>query len=225
MRTKKSSSRILTQLTGRRLQRGNWSCATRFAKRKRPEILRTWRNWRSNSPLKSRVCGKIARRRKKNCGLASENSRPRLLWQTGFRACRFGATCQRHVCHDRRAACLPLRQIRIEKAEHVRALAQFLPNRSNIISEETEKHVAPRIFGFAVMAVLINRNPIDGLAVLIGPIGVAFVMLHVDGIVVGLRKTTRDRLHDSKKPIEERRPEEWIVDEVMSDAVDVCVHH
>src|SRR5207247_9728809 len=105
------------------------------------------------------------------------------------------------------------------------ALAQFLPNRSNIIAEETEKHVAPRIFGFAVMAVLINRNPIDGLPVLIGPIGVAFVMLHVDGIVVGLRKTTRDRLHDSKKPIEERRPEEWIVDEVMSDAVDVCVHH
>src|SRR5216684_9178859 len=170
MRTKKSSSPMLTQLTGRRLQRRNCSCATRFAKRKRLEILRTWRNWRSNSPLKSRVCGKIARRRKKNCGLASENSRPRLLWQTGFRACRFSATCQRHVCHDRRAACLPLRKIRIEKAEHVRALdhahAFLLLQFGNLPAERFQfrpVHLWPKMM-FGVVAIE-KEKPIVNFAV------------------------------------------------------------
>ncbi len=49
----------------------------------------------------------------------------------------------------------------------------------------------------------VNRKPIDSLAVLVLPIGVALVMLHVDGVVVCLRKAARDRLRDSKEPIEQ----------------------
>src|SRR5207244_2220238 len=49
----------------------------------------------------------------------------------------------------------------------VTALAQFFTNRTDIIAEETEKHIAPRTLRFAVVAVFVDRKPIDGLAVLI----------------------------------------------------------
>ena len=52
------------------------------------------------------------------------------------------------------------------------------------------------------MAMFINGNPIDRLPLLIWQVGIAFVMLHVHGIVVGLRKATGDRLSDSKQAIE-----------------------
>ena len=75
------------------------------------------------------------------------------------------------------------------------------------------------------MSVLINGNPIDGLAMFIRTVGISFVVLHVHGVIVGLRKTACDRLHDSKKSIEQRRAEEWVMDEVVPDAVDVRVDH
>ena len=49
-------------------------------------------------------------------------------------------------------------------------------------------------------------------------------MPHVHGVVVGLGKTTGDRLSDAKKPIEGARTKEWVVNEVVTDAVDVGVH-
>ena len=75
------------------------------------------------------------------------------------------------------------------------------------------------------MAVFINGDPVDRLARLVRPIGVAFVVLHVDGVVVSLRKATSDRLHDPEKPVEKRRAKERVVNEVVTDAVDVCVDH
>ena len=71
----------------------------------------------------------------------------------------------------------------------------------------------------------VNGDPIDSLAIFIGPVGVPLVMLHVDRVVVGLRMATGDRLDDSEKAIQQRQTEKWIVNEVMSDAVDVGVHH
>ena len=50
-------------------------------------------------------------------------------------------------------------------------------------------------------------------------------MLHVDGVVVSLRKTARDGLSNAEETIEERRAKERIVDEVMGQAVDVGIHH
>ena len=36
---------------------------------------------------------------------------------------------------------------------------------------------------FTVMAVFVNRNPINGVTVFVGPIGVSFVMLHMNALV------------------------------------------
>ena len=50
-------------------------------------------------------------------------------------------------------------------------------------------------------------------------------MLHVNGVVVGLRKTAGDRLGDSKKAIQNVGTEKWVVNEVVTNAVDVRIHH
>jgi len=68
----------------------------------------------------------------------------------------------------------------------VSALAQFFANRPNIIAKETQENVAPRVFRFAVVAMFVDRDPVNGLAVLVRSISIAPVMLHVDSVVVGL---------------------------------------
>ena len=79
---------------------------------------------------------------------------------------------------------------------------QVLSDRANIITEETQKDIAPRIFGFAIMAMPVDRQPIDGVTFLILPVRVPLVMLHMDGVVHRLRKTACDRLRDSKEAID-----------------------
>jgi len=51
------------------------------------------------------------------------------------------------------------------------------------------------------------------------------MMLHVDGVVVSLRKTAGDGLGDAKEPIEDPRAEKRVMNEVVTDAVDVGIHH
>ena len=75
------------------------------------------------------------------------------------------------------------------------------------------------------MPMLVNRKPVDSLAVLVLTIRVALVVLHMDRVVVGLRKATRDRLSDSKEPIEQLRAEERVMDKVVPNTIDVCVDH
>src|SRR2546423_769836 len=77
------------------------------------------------------------------------------------------------------------------------------------------------MFGFAVMPMLVDRKPIDGLAACIRPVRVSLVMLHVNAIVEGLAKTDRDRLEKGKEAVEERGTEVGVVNEVVGDAVDV----
>ena len=71
----------------------------------------------------------------------------------------------------------------------------------------------------------VNGDPVDGFAVVVGPIGVALMVLHVDGVVIGLREAAGDRLNDAKKAVQKLGTEKRIVNEVMSDAVDVGVDH
>ena len=71
----------------------------------------------------------------------------------------------------------------------------------------------------------VNGDPIDRVSILVWPVGIPLVMLHVDGVVVGLRKTTRDRLSDSKEPIEQFRAKERVMNKIVSNAVDVRVDH
>ena len=104
-------------------------------------------------------------------------------------------------------------------------LAQLPANRPNVATKQTQKHIAPRIFRFAIVSMSVNRKPIDSLAVLVLTIRVALVMLHVGGVVVCLGKTGRDRLRNSKEPIEQFRAEERVVNEVVPYAVDVGIDH
>src|SRR5438093_10341276 len=50
-------------------------------------------------------------------------------------------------------------------------------------------------------------------------------MLHMHGVVHGLRKTASDGLSDSKKAIEKLRSEKRVMNEVVPDAIDVRIHH
>src|SRR5438552_6391400 len=83
------------------------------------------------------------------------------------------------------------------------ALPEFPTNGADIVAEETQEHVAPRIFRLAVVPVFVNGKPIDGFPFFVRPVGITLVMLHVDRVVVRLRKTTSDRLRDSKQPIKQ----------------------
>jgi hypothetical protein len=65
-------------------------------------------------------------------------------------------------------------------------LAQFSPDRAHIVSEETKKDVAPRIFRVAVVPVPVNRKPVDRVAVFVLTIRVPPMMLHVDRVIVCL---------------------------------------
>ena len=77
------------------------------------------------------------------------------------------------------------------------------------------------MFGFTVVPVLVNRNPIDGLAVVVRTVGVSLVMLHVNAFVENLAKPNGHRFHDAERTIEQRGPEVRIMDEVVGNAVDV----
>src|ERR1051325_803528 len=107
----------------------------------------------------------------------------------------------------------------------IAALAQFFSNGANVIAKETEKNIAPRTFRLAVVAMPIDRQPIDRVALLVLSIGVSFVMLHVHPVVHRLRETTGDRLGDAEQAIQNPGTEKRIVDKVMANAVDIGIDH
>src|ERR1700731_3534010 len=96
-----------------------------------------------------------------------------------------------------------------------------LENGLGIIPEKAEKHVAKGMLGFTVIAVLVNRKPIDRLAFFVRPVGVSLVMLHVNAIVEGLAEADGDRFKKREEAIEQRRSEIGIMNEVVGDAIDV----
>ena len=75
------------------------------------------------------------------------------------------------------------------------------------------------------MTMFVNGDPVDGFAVVVGPISVSLVVLHVNGVVISLREAAGDRLNDAKKAVQKLGTEKRIVNEVMSDAVDVGIDH
>ncbi len=108
------------------------------------------------------------------------------------------------------------------------ALATFLQLPRDgcwVVPEETQKHIAPGILRFALVAVPIDGKPVDGFARFVEAIGVAFVMLRVHRIIIGLRKAARDRLTQTEEPVEQRLPEKGIMDKIVPHPIDVGVHH
>ncbi|MDT4967829.1 MAG: hypothetical protein QOJ64_2566 [Acidobacteriota bacterium] len=96
-----------------------------------------------------------------------------------------------------------------------------LENRLGIIPEKAEEHVTQRMFRFAILPVLVNREPVDGFAMLVRPVGIPLVMLHVHAVVKGLAETDGDRLEKREEAVQERPTEVGVVNEVVRDAVDV----
>lgn len=107
----------------------------------------------------------------------------------------------------------------------VTALAQLAPDGAYVIPEETEKDITPGVFGFAVVAVFINGKPVDRVAILVRPVGIALVMLHMDGVVIRLGKTACDRLCHPEESVEQGGAKEGVIGEVVPDAVDVRIDH
>src|SRR5205814_9451268 len=54
-----------------------------------------------------------------------------------------------------------------------------LENSDGIFPKEAEECVAERMLGLAVVAMFVNREPIDRVALFVRPIGIALVVLHV----------------------------------------------
>jgi hypothetical protein len=67
---------------------------------------------------------------------------------------------------------------------------QFLEDGLGILAEETHERVFQRMLGPTVMAVLVNRNPIDRVTMIVGSVGVSLVMLHVNALVKTWPKPT-----------------------------------
>src|SRR5437764_10470705 len=95
------------------------------------------------------------------------------------------------------------------------ALGQLALDRAGIVTKEAEKNVAPRIFRLTVVPMFVNRDPINRLTIFIRAISIALVMLHVNHVVVGLRKAAGHRFDHSENAVEQLRAEKAVVDEVM----------
>jgi len=102
---------------------------------------------------------------------------------------------------------------------------QILANRADVVAEEAQENIAPRIFGLAVVAVSVDRQPIDCVTFFILPVGVPLVMLHMHGVVHCLREAAGDRLRNSKQAIDKLRSKKRVMNEVMSHPVDIRIHH
>jgi hypothetical protein len=96
------------------------------------------------------------------------------------------------------------RQLKISpKHVIIAAFAQFLTNRADIVAEKTEENISPWTLRFAVVPMAVDGQPIDCITGFILSIRISFVVLHMDAVVHRLRKTVRDRLRDSKEPIQQ----------------------
>jgi len=83
------------------------------------------------------------------------------------------------------------------------------------ISQIAEKDVAPDVFGLAIVAMAVNRQPIDGLPFFVGPVAVPHVMPMMHVFVECLGEPKRHRFHDGKNAIERTPTEIRVVDEVV----------
>jgi hypothetical protein len=69
--------------------------------------------------------------------------------------------------------------------------------------------------------VFVNRNPIHRFSAFIRQVSVAFVVLQVDSFINDLAEDERHRFQYAEQPIQDRRTEIAIVNEVVGDAIDV----
>ena len=75
---------------------------------------------------------------------------------------------------------------------------KFLEDSLGILAKETDKGVFQRMLRFTVMTVFVDRNPINRVTMIVGSVGVALVMLHVNAVIKNLAEPDRDRLHNAE---------------------------
>ena len=75
---------------------------------------------------------------------------------------------------------------------------QLLQNSLGVLAEETHERVFQRMLRFTVMPVFVDRNPIDRVTMIVGSVGVALVMLHVNALVKDLTEANGNRFHDAE---------------------------
>ena len=68
---------------------------------------------------------------------------------------------------------------------------QFPVNRLWIFAKETEESVLKRVLSLPVMPMLVDRDPIDCLAVVVRSVSVSLVMLHVNAFIKDLAEPDR----------------------------------
>ena len=78
----------------------------------------------------------------------------------------------------------------------------FPVNRLRILPDVTQEDIAKRIFGFAVLSMPINRNPIIGVSMLVRPVAVAEMVTVMNVLIEGLRNPNRNRFHDAEEPVQ-----------------------
>ena len=90
-----------------------------------------------------------------------------------------------------------------------------------IIAQIAEKDVAPDVLCLPIVAMAVNRQPIDRLSFFVWAVAVAHVMPMMDILVEGLRESKRHRFEHGEYSIQRTPTEIRVVDEVMRDPVDV----
>lgn len=84
---------------------------------------------------------------------------------------------------------------------------QFFEDCLGIFPEEVEEGVFKRMLGLPFVTMLVERNPIDGFAMGVRPVGVALVMLHMDACVKHLAEPDGDGFQDAEQAVEQGPPE------------------
>ncbi len=85
------------------------------------------------------------------------------------------------------------RQLEYSPKRFARIFAfQLLEDSLGVLAKETQERVFQRMLRLTVMAVLVNRNPIDRLTMFVGSVGVTLMMLHVNALVKDLAEANGD---------------------------------
>src|SRR5437763_13820559 len=80
---------------------------------------------------------------------------------------------------------------------------QFLEDGFGILAKESDKRVFQRMFRFTDMAMLVNRNPIDRVAMIVVQIGVSLLMLFVNALVKVMAVPDRYRLLSARQSVQQ----------------------
>jgi hypothetical protein len=100
-------------------------------------------------------------------------------------------------------------------------LLQIPENEIGIVPEVAQKDVGPDVLGFALVAMPVNGNEVHSVTVGVRTIAVSLVVLVMKHLVELLRKAHCHGQNPAEDPIQGRRLEIGIVNEIVGDAIDI----